>query len=117
VSVISPLAGRGHQALGALPLSGFISRELAMTRPHEDRYDELFSGSNFSAEEVEYFRAVDRYKRRSERLISLSSASETAVSADGGPGSKTRSTHPTSSVVFRSAKEHPFAERKTTVTA
>ena len=40
-----------------------------MSQPHEDRFGELFSGSEFSADEVEFFRTIDRYKRRSGRLF------------------------------------------------
>ncbi len=40
-----------------------------MSHPREDRFDELFSGSEFTAEETEFFRAIDRYKRRTGRLF------------------------------------------------
>lgn len=33
-----------------------------MTRPREDRFDELFPGSTFTPEECEFLRAIDRYK-------------------------------------------------------
>lgn len=40
-----------------------------MTRPREDRFDELFPGSQFTREECEFLRAIDRYKRQSGRIF------------------------------------------------
>ncbi len=38
-----------------------------MPRLTEGRFEENFPGSDYSAEEVQFFRAVDRYKRQSGR--------------------------------------------------
>jgi hypothetical protein len=95
-----------------------------MSLPREDRFDELFSGSNFTPEETEFFRAIDRYKRRTGRLF-LSWHEVLRIARDLGyrrvfgddtPGKRRHKQLLGSTVVFRSAKERSFAERRTTVT-
>jgi hypothetical protein len=40
-----------------------------MSRPREDRFDELFPGSEFTTEECEFLRAIDLYKSDSGRIF------------------------------------------------
>ena len=38
-----------------------------MSRPKEDRCSELFSGSTYTRDELEFLQAIDRYKRTANR--------------------------------------------------
>ncbi len=100
--VISPLAGRGHQAFGALPLPGFISCERVMSRPRENRNDDNHSGQHHSTDDAEFIRAIDSYKTPQQAAVPTvaPSARLSAVVAviSGGPGSsRGRGRHSTTS--------------------
>ncbi len=59
---LPPIAGSGAKALGRPAPARLHLSEIDMTRPREDRFDELFPGSTFTPEECEFLRAIDRYK-------------------------------------------------------
>src|SRR5687768_7788646 len=57
-----PRRAGGNGPRGAQPRPGSFLLEALMTRPREDRFDELFAGATYTDEEREFFQAIDRYK-------------------------------------------------------